>query len=81
MNTEDRIWSLVAKCLAYEATAEDLERLDKLLKKSTSIDRQIKIIVDWWQEGTREDTACNNIILFEKIKEKIKAKEIPKFKK
>ncbi|HEY9002763.1 MAG TPA: hypothetical protein VIM89_15515 [Mucilaginibacter sp.] len=81
MNTEDCIWALVAKRVGGEANAEDLEKLDKLLKKRPSISRQIKIIVDWWQEDTEEETTCHNTILFEKIKEKIKATEASKFQR
>jgi hypothetical protein len=69
MRTEDRIWALVARRLADEATVEELHELDELLKKYSGIDWQVKIIADWWQEGIQEDIDRREGVLFEKIKE------------
>jgi len=70
MRTEDRIWALVARRLADEATIEELQELDELLKKYPGTDWQIKIIADWWQEGTREEIIGRGALIFEKIKSK-----------
>ena len=75
MRTEDHIWALVARRLADEATLEELQELDKLLKKYHGPDWQIQIIADWWQEDIQEEIASRGANLFEKIKEKIKATE------
>lgn len=76
MSTEDHIWALVAKRLADEATIEELQELDKLLKKYPGTDWQIKVIADWWWDDIQEEIAGRNALEFEKIKEKIKAKEL-----
>jgi len=75
MRTEDRIWPLVAKRLADETTIEELQELDELLKKYPGTDWQIKIIADWWHENIQEEIASKGALIFEKIKEKIKATE------
>ncbi|HTK20311.1 MAG TPA: hypothetical protein VL442_12375 [Mucilaginibacter sp.] len=75
MRTKDRIWALVAKRLAKEATITELQELNKLLKKSASIDWQIKIIADWWKEDIQEEIAEKETRLFQKIKGKIKVNE------
>ena len=75
MSIEYRIWALVAKRLAGEATLEELQELDELLKKYPGTNWQIKIIADWWLEDIKEEIGHRKGHLFEKIKEKIKAKE------
>jgi putative ABC transport system permease protein len=75
MSTEDHIWALVAKRLANEATEEELQELDKLLKQYADIDKRVKIMADWWDEGNEEETAQRGVLLFERIKGKINAKE------
>ena len=70
MRTEDRIWALVARRLADEATIEELQELDELLKKYPGTDWQIKIISDWWQEDVREEIISRGALIFEKIKSK-----------
>ncbi len=75
MSTEDYIWALAAKRLANEATEKELQALDKLLKEYSDIDPGLKIIADWWREDSQEEIARRGALIFEKIKEKIKAKE------
>jgi len=75
MSTKDRIWALVAKRVNDEATIEELQGLDELLKKYSGTDWQIKVIADWWREDIQEEIARRGEMLFEKIKEKIKTKE------
>lgn len=75
MRTEDRIWALVAKRLAEEATIAELQELDGLLKKYPGADWQVKIIADWWREDIQEEIAHRGALLFEKIKETIKAND------
>jgi hypothetical protein len=75
MSTKDRIWALVAKRVNDEASIEELQELDKLLKEYPGTDWQVKIIADWWREDIQEEIAARGALLFEKIKEKINAKE------
>jgi len=75
MSTEDHIWALVAKRLANEATKEELQELDKLLKQYADIDKRVKIMADWWHEGNEGETAERSVFLFERIKQKISATE------
>ena len=73
MNTEDHIWELVAKRLANEATEEELQELDQLLKQYSSIDKRVKVMVDWWHQDDPDEIARRGSLLFQKIKERIKA--------
>jgi len=75
MSIEDRIWAFVAKRLAGEAALEELGELDELLKKYPGTNWQIKIIADWWLEDIQEEITHRKGPPFEKIKERIKAKE------
>jgi len=75
MSTNDRIWALVAKRVNDEASIEELQELDKLLKEYPGTDWQIKVIADWWREDIQEEIAARGALIFEKIKEKIKANE------
>ena len=75
MSTKDRIWILVAKRVNHEAIIKELQELDKLLKEYSGTDWQIKIIADWWRECIQEEIARRGALIFQKIKEKIKAKE------
>lgn len=57
MSTEDQIWALVARRLSGEATLEELQGLDELLKQYTGADWQIKIIAGWWRHDIQEEIA------------------------
>ena len=74
MSTKDRIWALVAKRVNDESSIQELQELDKLLKEYPGTDWQIKVIADW-REDIQEEIAARGALLFEKIKEKIKANE------
>ena len=74
MSTNDRIWALVAKRVNDEASIKELQELDKFLRKYPGTDWQIKVIADWWREDIQEEIAGRGALMFEKIKEKIKAK-------
>jgi hypothetical protein len=75
MSTKDRIWALVAKRVNDEASIEELQELDKLLKEYPGTDWQIKVIADWWREDIQEEIVARGVLIFEKIKEKIKENE------
>ena len=70
MSTKDRIWALVAKRVNDEASIEELQELDKLLKEYPGTDWQIKVIADWWREDIQEEIAARGALLFEKINAK-----------
>jgi hypothetical protein len=72
MSTEDHIWALVAKRLANEATLEELQELDELLKKYSDTDGRVKVIADWWRAYIQGEIDRRGAILFEKIKERIR---------
>lgn len=44
MSIEDRIWKLVAKRLAGEATLEELQELDELLKNILGTTGRLKLL-------------------------------------
>lgn len=71
MVTGDHIWALVSKRLANEATESELQELDLLLKEYSKTDDRIKIMADWWREGSTEEMTRPGRILFEKIKREI----------
>lgn len=75
MSTKDRIWALAAKRVNDEASIEELQELDKLLKEYPGTDWQIKVIADWWREDIEEEITRRGALIFEKIKERIRTME------
>mgnify|MGYP001553389675 CR=1 FL=1 len=75
MHTEDYFWKLFAKHLANEATDPELRELNELLRKYPDADKWAKVIAYWWDEESQEDIVRRGELLFEKIKEKIKAEQ------
>jgi putative ABC transport system permease protein len=72
MDIENHIWNLVTKKLANEATEEDLDELNELLRQNPDIHDTIKPVLKWWYDDQGHETDYNNNALFEKILERIK---------
>jgi len=49
MKEPDRIWTLIARKLAKEATEKELEELQELLKKYPDFGYSLQILSDLWQ--------------------------------
>lgn len=75
MNIENRIWALVAKDLANEASKADLQEMDEMLKRYPDTDKMVKTIADWWRQDSQEEMERRGAALFERIKATIKAME------
>ena len=75
MRNEDYVPALVARRLVSEATVPELQELDELLKKISGTDRRIKVIAGWWRGHIQQEMARRGALIFEGIKEKIKARE------
>ncbi|WP_295673652.1 hypothetical protein [uncultured Mucilaginibacter sp.] len=52
MNVEYSAWKLAAKKLANEASAEELRKLDELLRLHPDIKGKAALLFEWWDSGT-----------------------------
>jgi len=55
MNEQDRIWSLVARRLADEATEEELRELQELLQKHPELSYSLQVLSDMWRPAEGEE--------------------------
>jgi len=53
MKERDRIWKLVAKKLAGEATERDLRELQELIKAEPESSYSIQLLIDMWESSAR----------------------------
>lgn len=69
---EDRIWILVARKLAEEATVEEVQELTELLRQNPELSYSIEVFSDWWNvAGVKQRNAHGvefNQILFRILK-------------
>ena len=49
MKEQDRIWTLIARKLANEATDEELEQLQELIRKNPEAGFTLQVLIDLWQ--------------------------------
>jgi len=56
MKEQDRIWRLITKKLAGEATEEDVRELQQLLKDHPDKSYPLQLLTDLWKPGEAEDT-------------------------
>ena len=63
MDVENRIWNLVTEKLANEASEEDLDELNELLRQNPNIHNTMKPLIKWWYDSSRE-TEYNSYSLF-----------------
>jgi ABC-type antimicrobial peptide transport system permease subunit len=57
MKDKDRIWSLIAKRLAGEASAAELSELEELLKKYPDTTYPMELLTDLWKQQQATDTS------------------------
>ena len=55
MRQKDRIWTLIARRLAGEATDKELEELEELLKKYPEAGYSLQVLLDLWQTKNKKD--------------------------
>ena len=55
MKERDRIWNLVAKRLAGEATEKDLRELQELINDQPESSYSIQLLIDMWESASRQD--------------------------
>ncbi|WP_419701020.1 ABC transporter permease [Mucilaginibacter sp. NFX135] len=75
MNTEDRIWNLVIKKLTHEASGQELQELNALLKENPDFNNSVRFMLEWWQPGTAQESGDYSYFLFKKILKRIKEAE------
>lgn len=75
MNMEDHIWHLVIKKLTHEASEQELQELDELLKENPEINGSVKLMLKWWQPETDHTEEEHSYFLFKKILSRIKEVE------
>jgi hypothetical protein len=71
---EDYIWMLVTKKMANEATGEELDELDNLLKQNPIAHNSLKLLFDWWDTDD-EPGEGNTHLQFKKILGRISYKK------
>jgi len=71
---EDHIWMLVTKKMANEATGEELDELDSLLKQNPIAHNSLKLLFDWWDTDD-EPAEDNTHLQFKKILARISYKK------
>jgi putative ABC transport system permease protein len=57
MKEKDRIWSLIAKKLAGEASDDELAELEQLLKNHPDATYPMELLTDLWQQQQKVDTS------------------------
>jgi len=55
MKERDRIWKLVAKRLAGEATERDIRELQELINDQPESSYSIQLLIDMWESSSRRD--------------------------
>jgi hypothetical protein len=55
MKQEDRIWTLMARRLSQEITAEELQELQDILKQNAELNYTLHVLKDLWKPGERPD--------------------------
>jgi putative ABC transport system permease protein len=74
MDIKDRMWNLVTKKLANEASEEEEHELNKLLKQNPGIARNVNFLFEWWN-GSQYQNIPYGDYLFRKILARIKNEE------
>jgi putative ABC transport system permease protein len=57
--------------LANEASEEELDELNELLKQNPDIHSKVKTISEWWHDDREQKTATNDYLLFQIVLERI----------
>lgn len=55
MKEQDRIWTLMARKMAGEATPEELRELEELLQKYPDITYPAELLLNFWEQGQPRD--------------------------
>lgn len=78
--TEDRIWLLMAKRLAGEASEEDENELEKLIEKDPGITYKLEMVLNYWN-NTKNSIKDPDIEALSKLKKRIIISEACKNKR
>jgi hypothetical protein len=66
MEEENRLWILIGKKLADEATEEELKQLESFLKENPDWHYYIEILSAWWKlveySGTQSEKVLNKLL-------------------
>jgi putative ABC transport system permease protein len=68
MKDQNRIWRLMAKKLSGEASEQELQELEDLIKENPDLVFQLQIITDFWLKKQQEQKASESDELFKRIK-------------
>jgi ABC-type antimicrobial peptide transport system permease subunit len=68
MKDQNRIWRLMARKLSGEASEEELQELEKLIKENPDLVFQFQIVADFWKSKQQEQKASESDPLFKRIK-------------
>ena len=67
MEKQDRIWQLFARKMAHEASEDELQELNDLVKDDPSMDMQLQLMAEFWNNSSaaanpQNDEAFNRIL-------------------
>src|SRR5215213_6764393 len=68
MKDQNRIWRLMAKKLSGEASEEELQELENLIKENPDLVFQFQIVADFWKSKQQKQKASESDPLFKRIK-------------
>jgi hypothetical protein len=74
MIIKHRIWKLLTKKLSDEASEQELNELNGLLRQHPNIDHDVKWMFDWWQDEEKKIDNQHGS-LFSKIQKQINQAE------
>lgn len=72
----DRIWELMGRKLANEASAEELRELDHLLRAHPDLHFSIQTITDLWQQGGNETSTEESQIAYDQHLKRMEQKGV-----
>jgi putative ABC transport system permease protein len=68
MKDQNRIWRLMSKKLSGEASEEELQQLEEMIRENPDLVFQLQIITDFWEKKQQEQQASESDELFKRIK-------------
>ncbi|MDF2189612.1 ABC transporter permease [Paraflavitalea sp. CAU 1676] len=74
MQEQDRIWTLICRQLAGEATVHEVEELNRMLQEDPELTFTMDMLLNYWQQRKVED-AEDSVQAFDRLKQKLDAIE------
>ena len=75
---DDRIWKLIAKKLSGEASPEELQELEKLVKDNPGLHHSIEAFTKFWESPVKQTANPDPSKLWERIRAQHMPIKLPK---